>query len=41
VLDTGIDIGLGGDAPLIDSDTTPDADDSGGLLDGILRRLGD
>lgn len=41
VLDTGIDVGLGGDS-LIDVgvSTTPDAGDSGGLLDGILRRIG-
>ena len=41
VLDTGIDVGLGGDS-LIDVDVSPapDADDSGGLLGGILRRVG-
>lgn len=41
ILDTGIDIGLGGDS-LIDIDIGNDADDndSGGLLGGILRRIG-
>jgi len=41
VLDTGIDIGLGGDSLIdIDLGATPDEDDSGGLLGGILRRIG-
>lgn len=41
VLDTGVDVGLGGDS-LIDVDvgSTPENGDSGGLLDGILRRIG-
>jgi len=41
VLDTGIDVGLDGDS-LIDVDvaSTPEAEDSGGLLGGILRRVG-
>lgn len=36
-----IDIGLGRDS-LIDVDvgSTPEADDSGGLLGGVLRRIG-
>lgn len=41
VLDTGIDAGLGGDS-LIEADagSAPEAEDSGGLLGGILRRVG-
>ncbi len=41
VLDTGIDVGLGGDSLIdIDVDSTPEADDTGGLLGGVLRRIG-
>ena len=40
VLGIGIDIGLGGGQPLIDIDTTPQTEGTGGLLDGILRRIG-
>ena len=41
VLDTGIDVGLGSDSLIdIDVDPTTEADDSGGLLGGVLRRIG-